>query len=479
MRVEFQPDVREAIRGLPSRLTLTPDRARTWIRNYPELRRLFRTNPLERPFVGAALTVGEILLRDGIDGEHPNELKIDVTSRKVMEFDRTITSLWTLALLLHDDQNVAYATLTADQRGPNKLSRKTYDRFAEKIRSLVSSDDGSGNLVSDNKKVAMLETGVVIGDLGKSEDFTQLVEARTRREYIDHDRTLIDALVDPRALQNLDEILPSVARLDETSRETLTRVIASGFHSPQLQQAEIRPRQAEGLQTLTQEEVDLSWALGALDIAGAQGNRTQKGAATFTESTVQIAFLVLDAMHRIRQDGPLPGTLSFYKNQATRFGWQLETEKDLTLTQLATMFRYSQPEEAEELKSVFEGNYVGAAVRTIWQDELTRTGYEPDGATMIYYLPTILTRGTEILTQRGMEKPRAMAAALTIGAQLFDAARATERNANSVFVLMANDIVGAIEGLIARNPEELLSYRITIDRTNENNEAWAHILSSE
>lgn len=461
----FQPDVTAAIERLPSRLVLAPDDARGWIRDYNELEYLFRTNPLERPFVGANLTVGEILRRD--------DFAEDVASRKVMEFDRTVMSLWTLSLILHDDQDVAYETITGKQRGPNKLTRATYDKFAGKIRTMVSSTDGTGNF--DEKKVELLNTGVVIGDLGKSGDFSRRVEELTGQDYIDHDRTLLDALVDERVAPHLARILPSVAKLDDEQRQFLTRVIASGFHEPQLQQAEIRPRQTEGLQNLSREEVDFNWALGVLDIAGAQGNQTQKGSLTLTESTVQTALDVRDAMHFIREEEPRAGTYSYYEKQATKFGWSLLTARDLTLTELACMYRYSNSEDANQLKTVFESNLIHQDVRDIWDDELNRTGYEPDGATMVYYLPTILTRGTEILIQRGLDKAHAMAAALTIGAQLLTVARTAERTSDGVFVLMANDIVGTIEGLIQGDPRELFDYKIGVYSTNENNEAWAYI----
>lgn len=473
LELRFQPKVAEALDGLPTRLTLTVDRARNWLTQYKELDYLFRTNPLVRPFVRGGLTVGEIIRRDD-HGE-------DVESIKSMEFDRTVTSLWALTLILHPNQDEAYMSLTASQKGPNKLLRATYDKFAKKIHELVSSDDGTGNFVRDDKKVALLETGIVIGDLGKSKDFTDSLEnidSFRGRNYIDHDRSLADALTDPGAAAHLAEILPSVARLDENSKQFLTRVIASGFHSPQFQQAEIRPRQAEGLTHLTKEEVDFNWALGTLDIAGAGGNETQKGSVTLTESTVQTTLLALDAMQKIRQHGPIEGTLSFYEKYAERLGWTLETERDLTLTQLACMYRYSQANDANELKRIFKSEYVGEDVRAVWQDELTRTGYEPGGGTMVYYLPSVVTRGTQILMDRGLEKTEAMAAALTLGARLLSVARTAERNSDAVFVLMANDVIGVIEHLIEGDPKRLLNSTISLGEITDHNEAWANVVQN-
>jgi hypothetical protein len=419
---------------------------------YPEIGMLTGANQLASPDLTPRAEGGSIAAH----------LYPDIPEQDLKELNRTAVGLLTLEWALAGD----YDSFTACQhRNPDRLGRESFDALK---------DYTDGILVDDDAKEAM-RVSLVINDLGKVDSvIAQIAEANGTQE-VDHDKILLEAL------ERFPDVSPSFDRLSPHYKEVVLEGLRAQFSLGKFMQGECVAASLAGLQGLSQAALDFYNLHVFYDIAGAAGHVRQDGSVVINESTYQDFRMAVTALEGVN-DVPLAETYDAYLRQkADQLGISggIDNPTNRAVSRLSCMLRYSSPEQAANVASVFDGLPQGT--RSILEKELSRTGIDDGYATLIYYAPAIMNNlqrayGKQVASgnftsQEASE--RALFTGLVTLGQLFMQSRAQlkDQRGNGVFTVLAADVAT----VAATDPSDLQQHPVVVERIEDSDNATARI----
>lgn len=210
-------------------------------------------------------------------GAHSGTYSEQLFGQKYVEFDRTIMTLHCLKLVL-DGSDIAYQEFTKDQPENVRLSRQNFALLHQKGQELLKTQD-----------LRVLETSLVLGDIGKSEKARAVFKPYGAKAP-DHDDFHEEVM---KILQNNPRLCPSFDRLDANGKKLLCQT-ANLAHFGHITHLEGGPSMFSQLKKSKVSSAELEFALfvHTCDVAGALGHVNKESSLVYTETS----HLAMEAM---------------------------------------------------------------------------------------------------------------------------------------------------------------------------------------
>lgn len=138
----------------------------------------------------------------GEKGTPDSSWSLRLTGKHYIEFERTVSSMLILHALYQGDE-AAYTWFTKHQKESDRLSRKSFDEAAAFVKK-----------VADRYSVKLLETNLLLGDLGKTPEAHKRAQKYGITEG-DHDIFLAQCL------EECPDIFPTYASLNARQKRTI------------------------------------------------------------------------------------------------------------------------------------------------------------------------------------------------------------------------------------------------------------------
>jgi len=374
----------------------------------------------------------------GVDSEKPTYGKLlfkDAESNQLKEFDRTILSV----LLYFYIKDNRYDKFVEQQSGDNRLTKETFNEIREFILSNFDTPE----------KENLLLYYVVINDLGKSQIMVDVIKNQGI-ETVDHDLILNYLLK--------YNMLPSLNKFSEESRNSLINVLNNGINMGQFIQGECVDYSFNNLQNLTTFEKMLMSAEAMLDIGGVLGHiNNQNGSAVLNQPTADnfiTASKILSSCENCERifDG-------FLVDKANKLGLQTQDNSiRKTITRLCLMMRLSSSNDIETVENEILENI--EQYQTLIY-ELNQSGYNNQPAILLYYSPAMLNNACGYFKKNNSENPISDALKICLPfmqSVMINARTNTNNQGNGIFTIMLRDVAMAV----AEDPAQLDSFEINI-----------------
>ncbi|MCK9272450.1 DUF1152 domain-containing protein [Candidatus Gracilibacteria bacterium] len=403
------------------------------VKNYPEISWLTgdTASTPESGKPNSNLTIGEQIF--------PN-----IDKKNLIEFNRTVVGILVLQWILQDD----YENFTACQKDNIKLSKESFIELKKYIQSILP----------DKGAIDAMIVYMVINDLTKIKSIVSEIQKKSKIEEIDHDKLLLVALRDHA------EISPSFQRLSPKYQNLILNGLGAEFNIGQFIQGENVPANLSGLKGIDEDSLRFYLLHALCDIAGAAGQFVQNGSAVMTEPTYQGFKQSISALEKISDNENLESVYNDYLLQKSN-GLELDINNptERVITRICCMLRYSNPEQANIVKQVFEN--LPKNVQIILEMELNKNGINDGFTTLIYYSLALLANIEKSMNNNIQE-------ALTLGlitlARIYQEARINLKNreGNGVYTVMASNIAK----IANENPSDLLKNEIQLKSVGQDAE---------
>jgi hypothetical protein len=269
--------------------------------------------------------------------------------QKFIEFDRSLMTLHCLKLIL-EGSDKAYQEFTAAQPENVRLTRESFQLLHDQGASLLNSK--YQDLTSVQMQQVM-ETALVLGDMGKSERARGLFKAHGANAP-DHDDFYGEAMD---ILKNHHRLSRSFMRLPFAAKQLLCKT-ANLAHFGHVTHLEGGPSMFTKLKNSTIAEKDstalsFDFFVHTCDVAGALGHVDNTSSICYTETTHQALQATLDAC-RVLSDPTKTETDAYNAYLSVRASWiglNSSDRDDRVLTRIAAMLRLFTPEEGAALKN--------------------------------------------------------------------------------------------------------------------------------
>ena len=383
----------------------------------------------------------EASLQDQVEGTIGKHIFPDLEKKDLIEFDRTAVGLLTLHWVANGD----YASFTACQKGPTKLTPEGFVKLQEYTKSILQNPDD----------FEAMEIFMVINDLGKVKGVAESIAEKSGVRDVDHDKMLLVGL------EQHPDISPSFQKLSPRHKELLLNGLKTKFNIGQFIQGENVPASLEGLKGIDEESLRFYLLHALYDIAGAAGQSVQNGSVVMNEPTYENFRLAIDSLEKLGEGQTSNEAYGAYlAKKAEKFGFDVSIPADRATTRICCMLRTSNAEQAREVSEVFAG--LPQNTRAILEQDLSMRGTDDGIATLIYYAPAFLANLQKKFSESG--EPNSSKKALVLGlstfARVFQEARITNKGKeeNGVYTVMASPLAK----VAAENPEKLLTQEIRL-----------------
>lgn len=378
------------------------------------------------------------------------ELYPEYNSASLSEADRAYVSVRALDWVRDGD----YASFTACQPASTRLTPDSFlwlQRHTKEVLDVVAGVEVMRIMMVGAVSVA--QTDLAINDLGKLGALQDRVKQFSNLPgSVDHDVLMLRGLSEDATLS------PSFWALMPEQRELVLDGLRSGVNISQIMQLENVPASLTGLAEISEPARKLHMFHSLYDLAGAAGHKVQNGSVTVSEPTLQNYRNVIESLEGLGTDKTAQEAYDEYvSRKAFEFGLDARVPEDYAVTRLATMMRKSNPEEAQQIRAVFEGLHVNT--QAILTAELTRSGIDDGIATLIYYAPALLLN-LQQQAETSEQWDTYIATGLTTMARLFQAGRTRGfvqgSSENAVQTILSADIAkAAAEAPLKLNTEEI------------------------
>lgn len=271
---------------------------------------------------------------------------------KFMEFDRSILALYCLNLIL-DGSDASYRAFTKGQKPELRLSYSSFKELQDFAVSLFENDLG----LSQDEVWQTLETGLILGDIGKSykarKQFASLgISAPDHDDF--HHEFMKELLKKP-------ELAPSFAALPKVAQQLLVES-DHGTHFGHITHLEGKEQM---FSPLVQTQIvsrnpygfKLDYLIHLCDVCGALGHVNPECSLVYTENTHQAISKVLEAclvlQHPDRTEKDAYDVYVSYR--AKWLGLDPKNSLDRVLTRVGCMLRLFSPEDGKILREAVSG----------------------------------------------------------------------------------------------------------------------------
>ena len=307
--------------------------AETCVQEYPEILWLANTN-VRKTEEGQA----------SLNAPYSEQL----FGQKFIEFDRTLMTLHCLKLILNGSDQ-AYQEFTADQPKDVQLSKKSFQELHTQGQQLLKSGWGG---MSELQMTQTMETALVLGDIGKSEQPRELFKPYGISAP-DHDDFHGEVMY---ILTKHPQICPSFAKLPNEAKNLLVKV-ANLAHYGHITHLEGGTSMFDKLCLSlipTTDPIALSFDLfvHTCDVAGAFGHVNNKSSLVYTQQSHRSMQAVSDAVRLLSNPKTTPSDAynAYLTKRATWLGLDPKNGIDRVLARIGAMLRLFTPEEGAILK---------------------------------------------------------------------------------------------------------------------------------
>lgn len=374
----------------------------------------------------------------GVNNEKPTYGKLffkDAEADQLKEFDRTILSV----LLYFYIKDNRYDKFVEQQSGNNKLSKETFNEIRKFILSSFDTPE----------KENLLLYYVVINDLGKSQRMVDAMKSQGI-ETVDHDLILNYLLQ--------YNMLPSLNKFSEESRNNLINVLNNGINMGQFIQGECVDYSFDKLQNLTTFEKILMSAEAMLDIGGVLGHiNNRNGSAVLNQPTADNFITASKILYSSEDSTKIFD--QFLVDKASKM--KLRTQDNSvrkTITRLCLMMCLSNQNDIQNVENEILGN-IEQYQSLIY--EFNQSGYNNQPAILLYYSPAMLNNACSYFKKNNSENPisEAMKICLPFMQRVMINARTNMNNqGNGVITIMLRDAAIAV----SENPTQLDSFEVNV-----------------
>lgn len=378
--------------------------------------------------------------------------------QKFIEFDRTLMTLHCLRLILEGSDR-AYRVFTEAQSEEQCLSREGFQQLHHQGRALLRSRWGG---LSELQMAHAMETALVLGDMGKSEQARALFVPFGINSP-DHDDFHGKAL---QLLSMQPQLSPSFSRLPKAAQRLLGKV-ANVAHYGHITHLEGGPSMYEGLRAsgiASNDPVALSFDLfvHTCDVAGALGHVNNSSSLVYTEPAHRAMQAVGDSV-RLLSDTSKTSADAYHAYLSVRASWlglNAQEGTDRVLARIGAMLRLWTPEEGVVLQramaslSLNDREKIIAELDIQQAEQLLRTPT---------YMPAVLVNLLNN-SKLGSSKEQRLSGAIELGLPFICRAlamhkeRISQHQADPAIPLNFNKMAG-----IAKTAPELLAQQFTID----------------
>ncbi len=329
--------------------------------------------------------------------------------QKYIEFDRTIMTIHCLKLIL-DGSDKAYLMFTAAQPKDAKLSRESFHALHLQGQKLLKSKwEG----MSELQMAQAMETGLVLGDIGKSEKARELFQPYGIRAP-DHDDFYGEAI---QVIVRHPQLCPSFFRLPSSAKKLLSEVanLAHYGHVTHLEGGLGMFSKLKESGVASKDPIALSFDLfvHTCDVAGALGHANNQSSLVYTEPAHQAMQAMGEAVRVL--SNPLKTELDAYNSylnvRASWLGLDSTDSSDRVLARIGAMLRLFTLEEGVVLRKAIHEldpsirDRIAAQLDVQPQDRPSRTPT---------YMPAVLVNLSNN-SDLGKTKEERLVKAITVG----------------------------------------------------------------
>lgn len=268
--------------------------------------------------------------------------------QKFIEFDRTLMTLHCLRLIL-ERSDQAYHKFTEAQPQETRLSKEHFQELHLLGERLLKS--GWGGL-SEQEMGQVMETALVLGDIGKSEQARELLRPFGIRAP-DHDDFYGEAM---QLFSREPDLCPSFLRLPEKAKELLVKV-ANLAHYGHITHLEGVIAMFEHLKTSDMPKtdpiaLDFDLFVHSCDVAGALGHVNNQSSIVY-DDLVYRAKEAMGKAVKLLSDSSKTSADAYRAYVTVRAHWlglNPENGLDRVLARIGAMLRLSTPQEGMMLK---------------------------------------------------------------------------------------------------------------------------------
>ncbi|MCB1178294.1 MAG: hypothetical protein KDK36_11985, partial [Leptospiraceae bacterium] len=363
----------------------------------------------------------------------------------LIEFNRTAVGILILQWVFQND----YESFTNCQNENVKLSRESFEHLKQYIHKILP----------DYEAVDAMIVYMVINDLTKIKSIIKEIQDKAGIQEIDHDKLLLVALRDH------PETSVSYGRLSPKYQKLILNGLSAEFNIGQFVQGENVPASLKGLKSIDKDSLDFFLLHALCDIAGAAGQFIQNGSIVMTEASYLGFHQSISSLEMLNNGA---GVEEVYNNylflKSKDLGLNIEDLTEKAITRICCMLRYSNFDQAKEVKEVFLKLPIN--VQSILELELNKNGVNDGFAIIIYYSPALLVNLQKSMKDNFQE---GLTIGLTTFARIYQESRISirKRQGNGVFTVMASTIAK----MASENPLEINKHEIYLEEVQNDAEA--------
>ncbi len=405
----------------------------------------------------------------------------NLSEDQLIEFNRTAVGLICL-YQAYKGWNNNYKDFTeCQQDSPKKLTKQSFDELHKYTKKILKNENDFNAMIiytvindlwkikeiidqiqskkytdfameniSHQKSIEAIISYAIKNNLGKIEDIVRTIKEEVEDANVDHDKLLLEGL------ETYSDISPSYNSLSKSHQESLLTWLRWEFNMGQFIQGENIPASLEKLIDMDEKSFDFYMIHFLYDLAWASGQSIQNGSIVMTESTYQSWQKAYNALKLLRKGKSI---VEVYDDYLSQRGKELELDinnpSDKAITRLCCMLRYDSPQQAIQVKKVF--NNLPKNTKAILETELNKNGVDDGYGILIYYAPAILVN-----LQKKMENNSVKALELWFKtlARIYQEARILlkKRKWNGIYTVMASDI--AI--MLSKTPKNIDKFELNL-----------------
>jgi hypothetical protein len=312
--------------------------------------------------------------------------------KRILEFDRLLTSLRSIVTLLDAGQGCAkaYNHFTSSQNEASRLTEENFQRLAQTVHVRITSTEKEALLFlalinntaakTDHQNWKVLESQSV----DRAARYLQFTEAIKGTD--DH------VVVLTKRLELLPEDFPSLSLLSPGESSIYSALVGETPNLGQLLQLEGMEGLLLKYPQLPEEVRALHFVQYLAQVCGARGHENELGSLTMTEDLAQRWLNLEICLSKKTPEEIYRGVLM---ERGFAYGVDPSNKEGRALIRLASMYGLRGPSEAAELSNALFSPLFPAHDRDIIITELSATGTHENTAILAYHAPALLKNALE------------------------------------------------------------------------------------
>lgn len=384
---------------------------------------------------------------EGIDLKQSKTYSEQLFQEKFPEFDRTMTSLVCLELVIQGG-DVAYQQFTAQQNSAEKLSRDSFNDFHNTAIKLLQSHP---QLAADTLHHAM-QVALLFGDMGKTPHARILANQRGI-DAVDHD-DFIEAV-----LHHCPDIFPTWKTLAPAAQELLREAtgLAHFGHIYHLEGGVSMFHALKERDILNRDPFvfEFAYFIHCCDVSAALGHLDSTGSRTVDQNTYQMLMAVKDSCMQLKTENETAAYKHLLNRRAEYMNFDTTEPLERVLTRVGAMLRIFSAQEGQVLRD---------ALQQLSQEDVKLIAEELDDISLPRtptYVPAVLLNLSNH-SSLGASRQERLQKAVTIGLPFIAAVLKQYRlnsDEHTVHPLNFNPIAGYVK----THPENLAHCEFAID----------------